>query len=242
MTAFSLEARSSPNHGERYGPIDVLLLHYTGMPDHKQALAWLCNPDSKVSSHYFVHTDGRVVQLVDEERRAWHAGLSLWAGESDINSRSIGIEIANAGHPGGLPDYPDGQIDAVISLCQGILARHQIPPHRVLGHSDVAPGRKTDPGERFPWSKLAAAGVGHFVEPAPMENGRILRHGDSGDRVEALQGTLALYGYDIDVTGDFERRTENVVSAFQRHFRQQQVDGVADASTLETLQRLLAAL
>jgi N-acetylmuramoyl-L-alanine amidase len=242
MTGFAVEARPSPNHGERYGPIDILLLHYTGMPDDEQALAWLCNPESKVSSHYFVHADGRALQLVGEDRRAWHAGLSLWAGESDINSRSIGVEIANAGHPGGLPEYADRQIDAVVSLCQSILARHQILPQRVLGHSDVAPGRKTDPGERFPWAKLAAAGVGHFVEPTPIGNGRALRHGDSGDRVEALQGTLALYGYDIDVTGDYERRTENVVTAFQRHFRQEQVDGIADASTIDTLQRLLAAL
>jgi N-acetylmuramoyl-L-alanine amidase len=242
MSELAVEALPSPNHGERYGPIDILLLHYTGMPDDQQALAWLRNPESKVSSHYFVHADGRVFQLVGEDRRAWHAGLSLWAGESDINSRSIGIEIANAGHPGGLPDYPDRQIDVLISLCQGILARHAIPPHRVLGHSDVAPGRKIDPGERFPWARLATAGIGHFVEPAPTSDGRALKLGDSGDRVEALQGTLALYGYDIDVTGDFERRTENVVAAFQRHFRQEQVDGIADTSTVETLQHLIAAL
>lgn len=242
MTDLAVEALPSPNHGERFGPIDILLLHYTGMPDDEQALAWLCNPESKVSSHYFVHADGRVLQLVGEDRRAWHAGLSLWAGESDINSRSIGIEIANAGHPGGLPDFPTPQIGALISLCRSILTRHAIPPHRVLGHSDVAPGRKIDPGERFSWASLAKAGIGHFVEPTPVCPGRALRHGDSGDRVEALQATLALYGYDIDVTGDFERRTENVVSAFQRHFRQEQVDGVADASTTETLQRLLAAL
>jgi N-acetylmuramoyl-L-alanine amidase len=242
MTESSVVAYPSPNHGERYGPIDILLLHYTGMADDEQALRWLCNPESKVSSHYFVHADGRTLQLVGEDRRAWHAGLSLWGGESDINSRSIGIEIANAGHPGGLPPYPDRQIDAVITLCQGIVARHAIPPHRVLGHSDVAPGRKIDPGERFPWAKLAAAGVGHFVEPAPTRDGRVLRQGDSGDRVEALQGMLALYGYDIDVTGDFERRTENVLAAFQSHFRQEQVDGIADMSTIDTLQRLLMAL
>jgi N-acetylmuramoyl-L-alanine amidase len=242
MNNFPIEARPSPNHGERYGPIDILLLHYTGMPDDEQALAWLCNSESKVSSHYFVHADGRVLQLVGEDRRAWHAGLSLWGGESDINSRSIGIEIANAGHPGGLPDYPDRQIDSLIPLCQGILARHAIPAHRVLAHSDVAPGRKMDPGERFPWAKLAAAGVGHLVEPTPIGDGRALSPGDSGDRIEALQGTLALYGYDIDVTGDYERRTENVVAAFQRHFRPERVDGIADASTLDTLQKLLAAV
>lgn len=242
MSELEIEERPSPNHGERFGPIDILLLHYTGMPDDEQALAWLRNPESKVSSHYFVHKNGRVFQLVPEERRAWHAGLSLWSGVSDINSRSIGIEIANGGHPSGLPDYPEMQIGALIALCQTILSRHAIPQHRVLAHSDVAPGRKLDPGERFPWAKLAAAGVGHFVEPAPSNDGRTLRLTDRGERVEALQAMLALYGYGIEVTGDFDRKTENVVAAFQRHFRAEQVDGIAEGSTQETLQRLLAAL
>jgi N-acetylmuramoyl-L-alanine amidase len=233
----------SPNHGERVsGPIDILLLHYTGMPDDAQALAWLRNPQSKVSSHYFVHADGRVLRLVPEDRRAWHAGASIWGGEGDINSRSIGIEIANAGHPGGLPEYPDAQIEAVIALCQGILGRHPIPPHRVLGHSDVAPGRKVDPGERFPWDRLAAAGVGHFVEPTPIAEGSALKRGDAGARVEALQRLLALYGYGIEVSGEFDQRTQDVVEAFQRHFRPVQVDGLADRSTIETLQNLLTSL
>ena len=166
----------------------------------------------------------------------------VWGGESDINSRSIGIEIANPGHPGGLPDFPDAQIEALIALCRDIVARNSIPARSVLAHSDVAPGRKIDPGERFPWGRLAAAGIGHFVEPAPLTDGPLLRRGDNGPKVESLQALLALYGYDVAVTGGFDQRTVDVVAAFQRHFRPARVDGEADISTITTLQRLIAAL
>ena len=223
-------------------PIDILLLHYTGMPDHDQALAWLCNPQSQVSSHYFVHEDGRVLQLVPEERRAWHAGASPWAGDDDINSRSIGIEIANTGHPGGLPPYPDAQIEALIALCRDIVGRHPIPPHRVLAHSDVAPGRKLDPGERFPWDRLAAAGVGHFVEPVPAMRRTILlarRQRPAGRGAAGAARPLRLRHRHH---GEFDQRTEDVVAAFQRHFRPARVDGVADRSTIETLRKLIEAL
>jgi N-acetylmuramoyl-L-alanine amidase len=212
------------------------------MPDDEQALAWLCDPESQVSSHYFVHADGRVLQLVAEERRAWHAGASHWGGERDINSRSIGIEVANGGHPAGLPDYPREQIAALIALCRSIVGRHSIPSNRVLGHSDVAPDRKRDPGERFPWAILADAGIGHLVEPAPLADGPSLKRGNAGAAVDGLQALLALYGYGIDVSGTFDQRTEDVVAAFQRHFRAARVNGIADGSTLATLQRLLAAL
>ena len=244
MTAsLEIEECPSPNHGERLsGPTDILLLHYTGMPDHEQALAWLGDPRSQVSCHYFVHEDGRVLSLVPEERRAWHSGASTWAGETDINSRSIGIEIANTGHPGGLPDYPAAQIDALVLLCRDIVGRHPIPTHRILAHSDVAPGRKLDPGERFPWGRLAAAELGHWVEPAEISGGRFFQRGDEGQPVEALQGMLALYGYGLEITGRFDQRTEDVVAAFQRHFRPKRVDGVADGSTIETLHRLLTTL
>jgi N-acetylmuramoyl-L-alanine amidase len=243
MSGLEIEERPSPNHSERIEePVDILLLHYTGMPDDEQALAWLCNPKSKVSSHYFVHQDGRVASLVPEKSRAWHAGEARWGTSTDINSRSIGIEIANGGHPGGLPDYPDAQIEALIGLCGGILSRHPIPPHRVLAHSDVSPGRKLDPGERFPWSRLATSGVGHIVDPVAIGDGRFFQKGDQGGPVEALQAMLALYGYGVEVTGDFDQRTEDVVAAFQRHFRQERVDGVADRSTIETLKALLEAL
>jgi N-acetylmuramoyl-L-alanine amidase len=203
----------------------MLLLHYTGMPDHEAALDWLCNPQSQVSCHYFVHEDGRVLALVPEDRRAWHAGASSWAGETDINSRSIGIEIANTGHPGGLPPYPDAQMEAVVALCRNIVGRHPIPSHRVLAHSDVAPGRKLDPGERFSWARLAEAGIGHWVEPAQTSSGGFFQRGDRGQPVEALQAMLALYGYGLEVTGEFDHRTTDVVAAFQRHFRPERVDG-----------------
>jgi N-acetylmuramoyl-L-alanine amidase len=243
MSDLVIEAMPSPNHGERTdGPTDILLLHYTGMPDDEQALRWLCDPKSQVSSHYFVHQDGRVLSLVPEERRAWHAGASRWGTAADVNSRAIGIEIANGGHPGGLPDFPGVQIDAVAALCRDVLSRHEIPPNRVLAHSDVAPGRKLDPGERFPWVRLAEAGVGHFVEPVATADGRFFQRGDTGPPIEALQAMLALYGYGIEVSGEFDQCTEDVVAAFQRHFRQKQVDGVADRSTVETLKALLETL
>ena len=240
----AIESCPSPNHGDRKsGPTDILLLHYTGMPGTAEtALRWLCSPESQVSSHYFVFDDGRILSLVPEERRAWHAGAARWAGETDINSRSVGIEIANSGHPGGLPDYPATQIAALIALCRDVLGRHPIPPHRVLAHSDVAPGRKLDPGEHFPWAALAAAGIGHWVEPVEIGGGRFFARGDSGQPVEALQSLLALYGYGIDITGTFDASTEAVVAAFQRHFRPARVDGIADRSTVETLHSLLMSL
>lgn len=238
------EVMPSPNHGERRDGRrpDMILLHYTGMPTAEGALNWLLAPESEVSCHYFVFEDGRIAQLVPESRRAWHAGRSYWKGESDINSASIGVEIVNPGHPGGLPDFPPAQIDAVISLCRDIAGRWGIAPERVLAHSDVAPIRKIDPGEKFPWDVLAARGVGHFVEPTPVTGGRFFQRGDGGPPVEALQAMLALYGYNTPVSGEFCERTEGDVAAFQRHFRRERVDGIADFSTIDTLHRLLKAL
>ncbi|MDQ0320953.1 N-acetylmuramoyl-L-alanine amidase [Pararhizobium capsulatum DSM 1112] len=233
----------SPNHGERVGidAPDMIVLHYTGMPTAEGALDWLCREESQVSSHYFVHEDGRVDQLVAESRRAWHAGKSFWQGESDINSRSIGIEIANPGHPT-LPDFPEKQIQAVVELCLNCGERWSITRERVLAHSDIAPIRKVDPGENFPWNALFAGGVGHWVPPAPVSGGRFFQRGDEGQPVEAVQTMLGLYGYGIEVTGVFCDKTEGAVAAFQRHFRQAQVDGIADISTLDTLHRLLSTL
>lgn len=235
---------ASPNHGERRGsrPVDILLLHYTGMERAEDALQLLCDRKSEVSAHYLIDEEGRVFQLVDEHRRAWHAGVSSWKGETDINSRSIGIEIANPGHDSGYPDFPGIQMDATITLCQDILSRHAIPPERVLAHSDVAPSRKADPGEKFPWARLAGEGIGHFVEPAPIGGGRFFQEGDRGEPVEALQSMLALYGYGIGITGACGTETAQVITAFQRHFRPERVDGVADESTITTLHRLLKAL
>ena len=234
----------SPNFGERAdGRLpDIILLHYTGMSTADAALKWLRAPESQVSCHYFVHEDGRVEQLVREADRAWHAGKSFWKGETDINSASIGIEIANPGHPGGLPDFPEAQVKAVVELCLDCGRRWDIAPERVLAHSDVAPGRKVDPGENFPWARLHAEGVGHWVQPAPIAGGRFFQKGDAGQPVEALQTMLSLYGYATEIDGIYSEKTEGDVAAFQRHFRQERVDGIADFSTIDTLHRLLSAL
>ncbi len=238
------ELCASPNFGERKNgrAIDMLILHYTGMESGQGAQDWLCTPESQVSSHYIVHEDGRIVQMVAERHRAWHAGNSIWAGEEDTNSRSIGIEIVNGGHPFDLPDFPKDQMTAVVKLCQSILERHAIAPRHVLAHSDVAPIRKVDPGEKFDWKLLAQAGVGHWVEPTPIAGGRYFVQGETGQPIEALQAMLSLYGYGIEVNGEFDARTKGVIEAFQRHFRPAKVDGVADMSTIDTLHRLLSSL
>jgi N-acetylmuramoyl-L-alanine amidase len=234
----------SPNHGPRRGGArpQMIVLHYTGMKSAEVALERLCQKGSEVSAHYLVFEDGRIVQCVPEVRRAWHAGEAFWAGESDINSRSIGIEIVNPGHDWGYNDFPAAQIDAVIALCGDVLTRNVIPHHRVLGHSDVAPARKQDPGEKFPWARLAAAGVGHWVEPEPIaETGSVLNLNDNGPLVRELQAQLADYGYPLRQTDMYDAQTRAVVAAFQRHFRPARVDGIADASTARTLAKLLTS-
>lgn len=233
----------SPNFDSRKGaPVDILLLHYTGMVDDEAAVRWLADPRSKVSCHYVVHEDGRIIAMVDEEQRAWHAGVGSWKGVSDINARSVGIEICNPGHEHGYRGFPVAQIEAVIALGIAIVARHQIAREHVLAHSDIAPQRKEDPGELFPWDALARAGVGHYLPPAPIADGRFMSFGDSGAPVAALQNMLKLYGYDVATNGVFDQQTHTVVRAFQRHFRPARIDGVADSSTVSTLHQLLSAL
>jgi N-acetylmuramoyl-L-alanine amidase len=233
----------SPNHGPRPEGMtpDLLVLHYTGMVDADTAIARLRSPAAEVSAHYVVEETGRIVQLVPEARRAWHAGQASWEGERDVNGRSIGIEIVNGGHDFGDPDFPLRQVEAVIALAGDIVARHMIRADRVLGHSDVAPGRKRDPGEKFPWDELNRAGVGHLVPPAPFRDGPALKPHDRNDGVKALQQLLSFYGYGIAITGNYDEETEAVVAAFQRHFRPARVNGVADLSTLKTLRDLIAA-
>jgi N-acetylmuramoyl-L-alanine amidase len=231
----------SPNHDARTGAPDIILLHYTGMRSGEAALERLCSAESKVSAHYVVFEDGRVVQCVPEERRAWHAGVSHWAGEDDINSRSIGIEIVNPGHEFGYRDFPLRQIAAVIALCKSIGTRRgPIAPDRVLAHSDVAPSRKQDPGEKFPWALLAESNIGHWVRPAPLGvAGASLVPGDHGEHVRRLQRSLKSYGYGIAESGSYDDATRDVVAAFQRHFRPARVDGIADPSTVLTLRALI---
>jgi N-acetylmuramoyl-L-alanine amidase len=238
------EVRPSPNHSERKdGALpDMIVLHYTGMRDNEAAIRQLCTSASEVSAHYVVLQDGYIVQLMAESRRAWHAGVSSWAGETDINSRSIGIEIANPGHEHGYPDFPKRQIAAVTALCRSIFTRHQIPADRVLAHSDVAPARKQDPGEKFPWKVLADSGIGLWVGPAPVtQTGAIYVLGETNPAIEEIQRLLARYGYGVTPTGYLDGTTRDAVAAFQRHFRPIRVDGVVDVSTTATLKALLAA-
>lgn len=214
-----LVQRPSPNHDGRDGAaVDMLVLHYTGMKTAEGALARLCDPDAKVSSHYTVDEDGTVYAHVPEDRRAWHAGMSFWAGATDINARSIGIEIVNPGHEFGYRAFPEEQVAALIALCQDILSRHAIPAARVLGHSDVAPARKEDPGELFPWQRLAAAGIGLWP-----------------DRTQSDLGpeALARYGYDPGAPQD------KAITAFQRHFRPQKPNGQWDGECAGLLAWLL---
>jgi N-acetylmuramoyl-L-alanine amidase len=232
----------SPNHEPRFGVArpDILLLHYTGMATTQAALARLCDPGPQVSSHYLVFEDGGIVQLVPEARRAYHAGTSSWEGTTDINSRSIGIEIGNQGHDYGSPEFPAAQIAAVIALCRDVVARWSIAPAHVLAHSDVAPDRKRDPGEIFPWARLAEAGVGLWVEPEPIVPGDALCPGDQGREVASLQRMLADYGYGITPNGHYDAATHEVVAAFQRHYRPTRLDGIADAATVRALEQLVA--
>jgi N-acetylmuramoyl-L-alanine amidase len=235
---------ASANYGDRHMDRlpDMIVLHYTGMPDVEGAIAKLCTAGTDVSAHYIVLEDGRIIQCVPEAQRAWHAGVAFWGGEEDINSCSIGVEIVNKGHDWGYPDFPLRQIAAVIALCRGIMLRRKVPSHRVLGHSDVAPFRKKDPGEKFPWHSLANSGVGHWVQPAPIVRGETLRLGSAGNDVRDLQQALARYGYGVPVNGKYDTATLEVVTAFQRHFRPGRVDGIVDHSTLTTLRSLLVSL
>lgn len=221
---------------------DMLVLHYTGMESSDAALDWLTREESKVSCHYLVDEDGRIAQMVRESERAWHAGQSLWAGETDLNSCSLGIEIHNPGHEFGYRDFPEAQMRSVEALCLDILRRHLIRRERVVAHSDISPGRKRDPGEKFDWARLAQAGVGLWVQPAPLGEDQGLGPGDEGQEVLKLQQDLAGLGYGVELTSTYGTGLEKVVEAFQRHFRQARIDGRADTSTRDTLSRLLTAM
>jgi N-acetylmuramoyl-L-alanine amidase len=226
----------SPNFDARTAPPDMLVLHYTGMQTGEAALERLRDAAAKVSGHYLVEEDGRIFAMVREERRAWHAGVSFWDGERDINARSIGIEIVNPGHEFGYRPFPKAQVAAVIDLLTEIRERWTIADARILGHSDVAPARKQDPGELFPWKVLAQAGHGLWAEPAPAP-GQTLVPGDKGLGVAVLRASLRRLGYDCPLAGDYDEAAAVIVTAFQRHWRPERVDGLADG---ETRARLVA--
>ncbi|MEZ5947012.1 MAG: N-acetylmuramoyl-L-alanine amidase [Hyphomonas sp.] len=237
-------ASPSPNFDFRQYPVNMLVLHYTGMESGHAALDRMCDPEAKVSSHYMVWEDGRIDQLVAEDRRAWHAGVSRWQGDQDLNSRSIGIEIVNGGHDfpladGSLPPFPLPQIQALIALIRKILADHDIPATRIVGHSDIAPDRKQDPGEHFPWQMLAQAGIGFWPEVEgtndPDVDGKSLSPGETGASVRRMQEFLAGIGYALDCNGSYDPPTEAVVRAFQRRWLPDRVSGIADIQTLRRI-------
>ena len=235
----------SPNLGVRRDGCrpHLLLLHYTGMESAAKAIDWLARPESNVSCHYVIDETGLITQMVPEAARAWHAGASHWAGETDINSVSIGIEIQNPGHAQGYPDFSNEQMQAIAALSRDIMARHEMRPESVLGHSDVSPGRKIDPGEKFNWSWLARAGVGHWTEPDPVDANDIgCSLGDEGAHIIDAQSLLRRYGYGVETHGRLDQKTQIVLRAFQLHFRPARVDGRLDMSTRDTLKRLVAAL
>ncbi|OXE36245.1 MAG: N-acetylmuramoyl-L-alanine amidase [Phenylobacterium zucineum] len=230
----------SPNFDVRKTPPDMVVLHYTGMQTGEEALTRLRDPAAKVSSHYLVEEDGRIFHLVPEARRAWHAGVSFWKGETDINGRSIGIELVNPGHEWGYRAFPQAQIRAVTALVGDIRTRWMIDNGGIIGHADVAPDRKEDPGELFPWKALALAGHGLWVEPAAAP-GAPLVEGAEGAGVFALQAGLTRLGYNCAPSGVFDAHTAAVVRAFQRHWRPEKFDGLADGETRARLIALLRA-
>lgn len=234
-----IEARPSPNFNDRKHDVDMLVLHYTGMETGQMALDRMCDAEAAVSAHYMVWEDGHIVQLVGEDKRAWHAGVSSWQGDEDLNSRSIGIEIVNRGHDfplanGDLEPFPIAQIDAVIELCQGIMTRWNIPQSRIVGHSDIAPARKEDPGEHFPWARLGGAGIGIW----PRDDGVEV----SGGTIADLQADLVAIGYTLPITGVRDEVTVKALTAFQRRWVQGGVTGETDRDTLRKLSLVKAAI
>ena len=229
----------SPNFDNRPpgSPVDILILHYTGMPTAAAAIERLRDPDppnaARVSSHYVVDEDGAILRLVDEEKRAWHAGRSYWRGWSELNARSIGIEIVNPGHEFGYREFPVLQLAAVCDLCLSILSRHPIPARNVVGHSDVAPDRKQDPGELFDWEALARNGVGLWPEGVPDKGrGGAIR---GARELTGVRRPLAAIGYQIAPEASPDESLSCVLRAFQRHWRPEAITGEADAGTLARL-------
>lgn len=236
----------SPNHDARAegATIDMLVLHYTGMPSGADALARLADRDARVSAHYLIEEDGRVFRLVPETRRAWHAGIAYWRGVRDINSRSIGVELVNPGHEFGYRDFPEAQMQALEGLAKQVVERHAIPAINVVGHSDVAPQRKRDPGERFDWRRLARVGIGLWPADgsSPIAETRTIAFGERDRIVGETQECLASYGYETPRSGELDAVTAKVVEAFQRHFRPRIVDGRIDGETRSLARQLAGAV
>ncbi len=234
----------SPNWNERpsgQAP-DMVVIHYTGMRTGAEALARLCDPAAEVSAHYLIEEDGRVFRLVDEGKRAWHAGVSAWLGRDNINHNSIGIELVNPGHEFGYRAFPDAQISSLLDLLMDIKKRHTVPTPHFVGHSDIAPGRKTDPGELFPWKMLAEHGFGLWSDVDGSNTGIIARRGDAGDIVGNLNKQLGIVGYSLNDTGSFDDATESIIRAFQAHWRPETVSGCFDKGTAARLDDIVSQI
>ena len=224
MTPVAVIDTPSPNFDERALPVTMIVLHYTGMPDAEGAIARLRDPEAKVSCHYLVAEDGTVLRMVDEDKRAWHAGRSHWRGITDVNSASIGIEIVNPGHDWGYRPFPDEQMAALVPLVSDIKVRHAITRGNVVGHSDIAPARKRDPGELFPWHQLARL---RLALPRPTKGLMDPQWTEAGFCL-----ALERFGYDVS-----DRMA--AIMAFQRRFRPELVDGEIDAECRMILLALL---
>lgn len=240
MTLLQIRERHSPNHAPRgeppnIRPVNMLVLHYTGMQSAEAAIERLCDPAARVSAHYVVEESGIVLRLVPDERRAFHAGVSCWQGEQDLNWVSIGIEIVNPGHEWGYRPFPEPQMAVVEQLCRQLVARHRIPATRIVGHSDIAPDRKSDPGELFDWPRLARAGIGLWPDPVPQTSRRRGRAAGIIERAGALSD-LARIGYCVTSANE-----PVALAAFQRRFRPERWDGLCDAETCSRLRQVRIA-
>lgn len=231
----SLADAPSPNFDARKSVPDCVILHYTGMQSSAAALERMRDPEAKVSAHYMVDEDGAIYRLVPEERRAWHAGAAFWKGVKDINSASIGIEIVNAGFVDGpagrvYAPFPQAQIDEVIALVRDIQQRHHVKPERIIGHADIAPGRKQDPGPTFPWKQFADAGLIPWPD-GPLVTVKMLEHEVAPRDVAWLQERLARIGYNVSRSGQMDVLTKEVVATFQMKYRPRDISGTVDSET-----------
>lgn len=239
---FPCEEKPSPNFNERpEGLINLLVMHYTGMVSGAAALQRMCDPKAQVSAHYMVEENGEIFQLVADEKRAWHAGISCWRGRAALNDSSIGIEIVNPGHEFGYTEFPDKQMESVLELSQYLVEKYKIEPRNVVGHSDIAPLRKEDPGELFDWKGLAWEGVGLWPEVKKVKNPSemLLCPGDEDVGVARMQKMLSEYGYHIRVDGYYGSKTEQIIKAFKRHFVPEYLNVVWDNIAEAKLKRLL---
>jgi N-acetylmuramoyl-L-alanine amidase len=206
--------RPSPNYSSRSAAIDTLVIHHTDMADVECAIHWLCSPEKKVSSHYVIGADGSIFSLVDEDKKARHAGQSYWRGNEDLNENSIGIELDNSG----LVSFPQAQMQALISLCKDIISRYGIKPYNVVAHADIAPNRKIDPSHYFDWKQLAANGIGCYSDIVPAKNDVLYKYGDDSPNIYSLKQGLREFGYLLDLSSNFDRQLMNVIHAFKRRY------------------------